>query len=60
MPQQPTNPMMILIAGPYRIADEAFPAQVKSLGLLCESLPITSQTPAVGLLRGTLHRVTRP
>ena len=56
----PTPGALALIAGPYRMAAEAFPAQVRSLGLLCESLPITSQTQAVGLLRGTLHRITRP
>lgn len=56
----PTPGALALIADPYRVAAEAFPAHVQSLGLLCESLPIKSQTQGLGLLRGTLHRITRP
>jgi predicted nicotinamide N-methyase len=48
-----------LVAGPYRVADEGFPAQAGAAGLVCESRPVETQTLELGRVCGTLHRVTR-
>ena len=46
-----------LVADPYRVAAEEFPALVESLGLKCDSQPIEAATVEHGRVRGTLHRI---
>jgi len=48
-----------LIASPYRVADEGFPAAVESLGLACRSEPATAATEDGRPIVGTIYRVTR-
>jgi predicted nicotinamide N-methyase len=48
-----------LIATPYRVAAEAFPAAVTSVGLLCRSEAIKATLEDGRLIEGTLHRVKR-
>ncbi|GAC1448212.1 MAG: hypothetical protein NVSMB9_31150 [Isosphaeraceae bacterium] len=51
---------LALIADPYRASAEGFAARVEALGLTCEAVPVSAQSVELGLVRGTLHRVTRP
>ena len=48
-----------LIASPYRVAAEGFPAAVASLGLTCRAEPATAQTEDGRPIAGTIYRVTR-
>jgi predicted nicotinamide N-methyase len=48
-----------LIASPYRVADEGFPAAVESLGLACRAEPATAQTEDGRAIVGTIYRVAR-
>lgn len=51
---------LALISDPCRAAAEGFPARVESVGLHCEAVPVAADSPELGPVRGTLHRVTRP
>jgi predicted nicotinamide N-methyase len=51
---------LALVAGPYRVASEGFARAVAELGLSCRSEPVSADGGALGPVRGTLHRVTRP
>ena len=48
-----------LLASPYRLAAEIFPAQIEALGFHCETEPITAETIDHGRIRGSVHRVRR-
>lgn len=48
-----------LIADPYRVAAEGFPAALASQGLCGTAVPIEAESAELGLVRGTLHRVGR-
>ena len=48
-----------LIASPYRLAAEGFPAAVESLGLTCRAEPATATTEDGRPIAGTIYRVTR-
>jgi predicted nicotinamide N-methyase len=48
-----------LIADPYRASAEDFPAAVARHGLQCRVEPIEATSEALGVVRGTLHRVHR-
>ena len=48
-----------LVADPYRVSAEGFPAAVEALGLRCAVEPVTALSTELGPLRGTLHRVCR-
>jgi hypothetical protein len=48
-----------LIASPYRVAAEGFPAAVASLGLLCRAEPAKARTEDGRLIEGTIYRVRR-
>ena len=48
-----------LIASPYRVAAEAFPAVVGSHGLACQAQPATATTEDGRPVAGTIYRVTR-
>jgi hypothetical protein len=48
-----------LIASPYRVADEGFPAAVRSHGLSCRAEPATARTEDGRPIAGTIYRVTR-
>ncbi len=50
---------LALIADPYRASAEGFAAEVSARGLTCEAVAISAQTAELGLVRGTLHRVTK-
>ena len=50
---------LALIAGPYRLATEAFAPAAESRGLRCEVSPLAAHSEELGPVRGTLHRVTR-
>jgi predicted nicotinamide N-methyase len=47
------------IADPYRVAAEGFPRALSEYGLTCTVEPVQATTVELGLVRGTLHRVTR-
>jgi hypothetical protein len=47
------------IADPYRAAAEDFPQALLERGLSCTVEAVETTSADVGLLRGTLHRVTR-
>ncbi len=49
-----------LIASPFRVAAEAFPAAVAAVGLACRAEPAQSQTEHGRSINGTIYRVTRP
>jgi predicted nicotinamide N-methyase len=49
---------MGLIATPYRLSAEGFPAALALLGLNCQAEPATVQDPDGELVRGTVYRVT--
>jgi predicted nicotinamide N-methyase len=51
---------LALIADPYRVSAEGFPAAVGALGLECDVVPVSADSAELGPVRGTLHRVTRP
>ncbi|MFO0951050.1 MAG: methyltransferase, partial [Isosphaeraceae bacterium] len=46
-----------LIAGPYRVASEDFPAELARRGLTFESSPVHAESAELGPVRGTLYRV---
>jgi hypothetical protein len=48
-----------LIASPYRVADEGFPAAVESLGLACRAEPATARGEDGRAIAGTIYRVMR-
>jgi predicted nicotinamide N-methyase len=48
-----------LIASPYRVADEGFPAAVRSLGLACQAERATARTEDGRAVAGTIYRVVR-
>jgi hypothetical protein len=48
-----------LIASPYRVADEGFPAAVETLGLTCRAEPATARAEDGRPIAGTIYRVTR-
>jgi predicted nicotinamide N-methyase len=48
-----------LIADPYRVSAEDFPAVAAGFGLRCRVEQIEATTEALGVVRGTLHRVRR-
>ena len=50
---------LALIADPYRISAEGFPALALAAGLTCEAISVSAETKELGTVRGTLHRVTR-
>ncbi len=47
-----------LIASPYRVAAQRFPAAVAERALICDSGPATARTEE-GMVRGTIYRITR-
>jgi 2-polyprenyl-3-methyl-5-hydroxy-6-metoxy-1,4-benzoquinol methylase len=49
---------LALIASPYRVSAESFPARAEGAGLRCQGAPITSEGTELGNLRGTLYRVS--
>jgi predicted nicotinamide N-methyase len=49
-----------LIASPYRVAAEAFPAALAAVGLDCRAEPAKSQTERGWTINGTVYAVTRP
>ena len=49
---------LALVAGPYRVAAEGFPAAVEALGLRCENSPLEVESEELGRVQGTVHRVT--
>lgn len=51
---------LALIADPFRVAAQGFPATVSALGLSCESVAVSASSEELGPLQGTLHRVSRP
>ena len=51
---------LALIADPYRVAAEGFRAEVERLGLECLAVPVMAKGTELGVVRGTLHRVSRP
>lgn len=48
-----------LIASPYRVAAERFPAELAALGLACRAEPAQGQTESGRPVTGTIYRVTR-
>ena len=48
-----------LIASPYRVADEDFPAAVESLGLTCRAEAASARAEDGCAIAGTIYRVTR-
>ena len=48
-----------LIASPYRVAAEAFPAALASVGLACRAESARAQTESGRPVTGTIYRVTR-
>lgn len=51
---------LALIAGPYRLAAEAFPDAARAAGLTCDREPVTATSAELGDLSGHLDRVRRP
>ncbi|MDR3632363.1 MAG: methyltransferase [Isosphaeraceae bacterium] len=50
---------LALIAGPYRVAAEHFPAALEPLGLSAEATALEMPATELGLVRGTVYRVRR-
>ncbi len=48
-----------MIATPYRVAAEAFPAAVASVGLSCRAESVQAKVEDGRLIEGTLYRITR-
>jgi predicted nicotinamide N-methyase len=48
-----------LIASPYRVAAERFPAAIAQVGLCCGAEPASARTEDGRLYEGTIYRVTR-
>ena len=48
-----------LIADPYRVAAESFPAELEARGLTYEVQSVEASSAELGAVRGTLHRVRR-
>ncbi len=46
-----------LISSPYRVAAEAFPAAIRSLGLPCQAERATAQTESGRSIEGTIYRI---
>ncbi len=48
-----------MIAGPYRVATEDLPAQLRTHGLVAESSPIEARTADLGRIQGVLSRIRK-
>jgi predicted nicotinamide N-methyase len=48
-----------MIADPYRVSAEAFPAEVRSRGMTCEAVAVTADGGELGAVAGTMHMVEK-
>jgi predicted nicotinamide N-methyase len=49
-----------LIASPYRVPAERFPAAVEAMGLACRAEPATARAENGQVIQGTIYRIRRP